>query len=189
MPSSGAQSAASVFSPVTPVRALDTRDSGFKAAAGVAYTVPLASVASNATAAAVNVTVNAPDGDGYITLTPAGSGLPLASNLNFSAGETTANAAIVAVTGGSVTYMSSVNAHVVIDVSGYWTPAGGSTTGGRYEAVTPYRAVDTRNTNPIVPGETRTLSMSSAGVPGDARAVAVTLTVTGPAADGPVVHV
>ena len=118
----GAQGAQSRYVPAfVALRALDTRDSGVKAAGGVPYTIALPGSAAGATAADLNVTVVDPSGPGYITLAPAGGALPTVSNLNFVTGETTANHAIVAVSGGQITYLSAVDAHVIIDVNGWWS--------------------------------------------------------------------
>jgi hypothetical protein len=72
----------------------------------------------------LNVTVAAPTGAGYLRLFPAGRAEPLSSTLNYAAGLTRANNAIVglgeageiAVRCGQV----SGAAHVVVDVNGYF---------------------------------------------------------------------
>src|SRR5207245_2703186 len=59
--------------------------------------------ATGVAAAILNVTVTQPTANGYLTVYPAGSGRPLASNLNFVAGQTVPNLVEVALgTGGKV---------------------------------------------------------------------------------------
>ena len=77
----------------------------------------------SAKSVAVNLTVVAPASRGHFTAYPAGGGLPLASTLNFSAGQTRANNAVLPLgTGGAVTIFnaSAGAAHVVIDVTGWF---------------------------------------------------------------------
>ena len=51
----------------------------------------------DATAVVLNVTVDGPEGSGFVTVFPCGGLLPLASNVNFVAGQTVANAVTVTV--------------------------------------------------------------------------------------------
>ncbi len=168
-----------VFVPLTPTRVLDTRDTGTPAAPGVVTEVGLPVVPGDAIAVELTATVTAPEADGYLTLMPPGTE-PLASNLNFLAGETTANHAIVGVVDGAVAYRSSVHAHVLLDVAGYWKAAGGATNAGRFQPVAPVRALDTRAADPPfqVGDAGYSIVLTAAGVPADARAVAVNLTAT-----------
>jgi hypothetical protein len=115
--------------PVTPARILDTRNgtggiTGPVAAAqtvGVQVTgvggVPSAGVA----AVVLNVTVTNPTADGYITVWPAGSPMPLASNLNFGPGQTVPNLVMAKVgAGGKVSvYNSTGTSQLVVDVAGW----------------------------------------------------------------------
>jgi len=88
-------------------------------------------IPSNADAVAVNVIATQPTALGHVTIYPLGVPLPLASTINYRAGQTRANNAIVqigandsiAVTCGQ----SSGTTHFVIDVVGYFRFA--STTG------------------------------------------------------------
>jgi hypothetical protein len=91
-------------------------------------------------AVALNVTVVSPTASSYITAYPTGVSLPLASNLNFVAGQTIPNMAIVKVgTGGQISiYNNTGSADVVVDVVG-WFPVASAYTG-----VTPQRMLDTR---------------------------------------------
>ncbi|MGE4086392.1 MAG: hypothetical protein AB7H93_25690 [Vicinamibacterales bacterium] len=180
-----AQSGGAVYVPVAPVRVLDTRTGGARLTGGGQYTVSLAAagVPAGATAAAVNLTVTEPAAAGYLTLGPAGAPLPLTSNLNFSAGETTANHAIVATTGAEVAVLASVDAHVVLDVAGYWVPAGGPAAAGRFVPVGPTRVLDTRDGGVKLGPAGRALPLTGL-IPADATGVAVNLTATEADADG-----
>ncbi|MCO1596809.1 hypothetical protein M8C17_16765 [Micromonospora sp. RHAY321] len=74
------------------------------------------------TAAALNLTVTAPTAGGVLTAYPSGVATPSASNVNFVAGETASNLAVVRVGDGYVDAFnnSSGQTHVVVDQSGYF---------------------------------------------------------------------
>jgi hypothetical protein len=59
---------------------------------------------------------------GYITLYPDGTPLPLASHLNYSAGQTRANNAIVSLgpAGDLAVYCALGSTDLIIDVTGYF---------------------------------------------------------------------
>ncbi|HEX3621981.1 MAG TPA: hypothetical protein VHT97_06680 [Acidimicrobiales bacterium] len=124
------------YIPESPVRILDSRDGtgvpgGAVGQLGIASTLDvqvtgLANVPANATAVALNVTAaDSPGPDSYLTVYPTGTTRPLASNLNFVAGQTVANMVIAKIgTGGKVTLYNNLGSTVVIaDVQGYFTPA------------------------------------------------------------------
>jgi hypothetical protein len=73
---------------------------------------------------AVNLTIVQPSSGGYLTAFPAGDRLPLASALNFSAGQTRANNATLPLgTSGAISIQSgfpSGIAHFILDVTGYF---------------------------------------------------------------------
>ena len=104
---------------------------------------------AGAAAVALNVTVTNPAAASFLTVWPSGSGRPLASNLNFSAGQTVANTVIVKLgTNGKISLFTPANADVVIDVLG-WFPATGS-----FSGLVPARLMDTRrdSSSPLTPG-------------------------------------
>jgi len=80
--------------------------------------------ASGVGAVILNVTVTQPTAPGYITAWPTGSARPIASNLNFMAGDTVPNLVIVKVgdQGKVSLYNSQGNSYIVADVVG-WFPA------------------------------------------------------------------
>jgi hypothetical protein len=78
--------------------------------------------AGGVSAAALNVTVDQPSGPGFVTVFPCGGMPPLASNLNYAAGQVVANLATAAVpASGTVCLSTWAATHLVIDVSGYFT--------------------------------------------------------------------
>ena len=99
--------------------------------------VPLTGVG----AVALNVTVTEPTASSFLTVWPTGSPRPLASNLNFVAGQTVANSVLTKVgADGTISIFNNTGAvQVVIDVVG-WFPDNQS-----YIGVTPARLADTRN--------------------------------------------
>ena len=75
----------------------------------------------------INVTIVSPTGTGDLNLFASGIAPPQTSTINFTAGSTRANNAIVRVDGplaGSIDVQSGVNGggtvHVILDVTGYF---------------------------------------------------------------------
>ena len=124
------------YSALLPARLLDTRSGGSTTdglgsgggpvAVGTVTTVPVRNrggVGAGASAVVLNVTVTDPQADGFLTVYPCGATRPLASNLNFAAGETVANAAVVALAGdGTVCIFASQPTQLVADVNGSFAP-------------------------------------------------------------------
>jgi hypothetical protein len=79
-------------------------------------------VPPDAVSAALNVTVTQPSAAGDLRLYPAGSPLPGTSTINFGAGQTRANNAILSLGGGAVTVHNDAGGavHVIVDVTGYF---------------------------------------------------------------------
>jgi hypothetical protein len=125
-------SAGASFYTVTPCRLLDTRGPagpyGAPAlSAGGDRTFVLAGrcgIPSSATAVATNITVTSAAAAGFLTLFPDGATPPLASSVNFHAGQTRANNAIFALgTTGGVTIhagLGSGSVEAILDVTGYF---------------------------------------------------------------------
>ncbi len=78
--------------------------------------------ASNVGAVALNVTVTNPTAAGYLTVFPQGALRPVASNLNFKAGQTIANMVIVPVgNSGQVSIFNSAgDSNIIVDVVGWF---------------------------------------------------------------------
>ncbi len=120
-----------LFVPISPTRLLDTRDGTGAPAAWIppAGTVGLqitgrAGVPAGARGAVLNVTATETLFPGFVTVWPAGAGMPVASNLNVERflqtipNHTTATMS----TGGAVSIFTQGGANLIADVSGYFTP-------------------------------------------------------------------
>ena len=180
-----------LLQPVAPYRVLDTRSTvalgpGESRAVQVGGTGGAAGVpASGVSAVIVNLTVTRPTVSSYLTVYPGGQSLPSTSSLNFLAGETRANRAIVPVgPDGTITiYNRAGTSHVVVDVNGWYTGPGSLAGGARFVGLTPSRLEDTRQSaaGPLV-NEARTYQVAGAGgIPaagGPGAAAAVVLNVT-----------
>lgn len=187
--------AGTTFKPVTPSRLLDTRQ-GIGGPAtplgpGEARLVQVAGLVGipipGLSAAALNVTVVGPTAESHLTLWTAFGAQPETSNLNFGPGQTLANMALTSTypTGFLAIRNNSGTAHVVIDVTGYFsTPAG-----SQFEAVTPTRLLDTRDgtgapATRLPAGESIELEVAGNGpVPDGAVAADLTITAVGPTSD------
>ena len=76
-------------------------------------------------AVVLNVTVTETKGSGFVTVWPCGTPPPNASNVNYLANMTTANAVTAKVgTNGSVCLFTLAATHVVVDINGYYPPNG-----------------------------------------------------------------
>lgn len=118
------------FTPVAATRLVDSRlPSGISGRfpPGVAIGIPFAptdSVPANATAVVSKVTVTGTTGAGHGTAWPAGRPAPVASILNWKAGQTTTNLVYEALSTGGEVLLSASNGYpyVIVDVFGYFTP-------------------------------------------------------------------
>ena len=115
------------FTPVTPARILDTRPSSAVSSAAPRDLVVIGSgdvPAMGVTSVALNVTVTEPTAGGWLTVYPTGTVKPLASNLNFVAGETVAVQVLAQVGAGgkvSLAVDPAVTAHLVVDIVGWYS--------------------------------------------------------------------
>ena len=188
------------FNPLPPARVLDTREGN---GAPVGKVAPNSAIdlqvtgrggvpAAGVSAVVLNVTVTEPSALSFLTAWPTGEARPLASNLNFTAGQTVPNLVVVKVgAGGKVSlYNYAGTTHLIADVSG-WYGASGAAVGSRYHPVAPSRLLDTRTglgavLAKLLPGGALDLQVTGrGGVPATGvSAVAVNVTVTEPAAGG-----
>ncbi|MEO5842659.1 MAG: hypothetical protein ABIQ73_12735, partial [Acidimicrobiales bacterium] len=171
---------------VVPLRVWDSR-SGVKPAAASVRELVVRGVGDaplDATAVVLNVTVDRPDASGFVTVFPCGGLLPLASNVNFVAGQTVANSVTVAVgAAGRVCVYTSTATHLVVDVTGAFSPGQG--TGLLVAGLVPSRLWDSRGALKPAAGSVRELVVvGQGGVPLDATAVVLNVTVDGPDATG-----
>jgi Bacterial Ig-like domain (group 3) len=141
---------------INPARLLDTR---------VALGAPKATIAPNKTlvlqvtgrggipasgvaAIAVDLTVVSPPSAGYVTLYPTGGAVPATADVDFPVLPTTAGLAITQLSAGgqvSILNKSASPINVVADVSAWFgQPTNSLDQQGRYDAVVPFRLLDTR---------------------------------------------
>src|SRR5207245_6493724 len=104
-------------------------------------------VPAGATAAVLNVTATKTTTTSFLTVWPAGTSRPLASNLNFGAEQTIANLAVTALSsaGQAAVFNNRGQADVVIDVEGWISTPAGTVSDGRLTPIVPYRIADTRS--------------------------------------------
>jgi hypothetical protein len=212
----GQAGTAGAYTPLKPFRLCDTRS-----AASVGYTtectahgalaagstmtfavtgqvVNSESVPDGAQAVVVNLTAIDGSASTFLTMFPAGSAVPTASNLNVGPGNNEANLVVVALgTGGELSlYNSQGSIDVAVDVEGYFAaPTGAS---GTFHPIAPLRLCDTRSGmdtacsgTPLTAGAWQKVVVSgcpegdpgcSESVPSDGTAEAVALNLT--AVDG-----
>jgi hypothetical protein len=190
------------FQAITPTRVFDSRPGEPDGAVHIAkqrygpgqlLTLRLTDVAgvpADATAASLNVTATQPAAPGYVTVYPCGE-RPLASSLNFRAGQTVPNAVIAPLAAdGLLCFYASVDTHLIADINGYMRPV------SSFHPVVPTRLIDTRPTEPdgaaAVPKQTvganRVLRVNVAGLAGTpptgVSAVSLNVTATNTAGAG-----
>jgi hypothetical protein len=143
-------------------------------------------------AGAFNVTVTGPTRTGFITAFPDSTTRPNASNVNFLAGQTIANAATTRLVNGRLALFNGSlgTTKITADVSG-WFKAGAATLPGGFSSVNPARILDTRNAigaprAQVPAGGTVVLTVANhGGVPSDgAESAVMNVTVTRPGASG-----
>lgn len=192
--------AVATYTPLVPVRLMDTRasgdtpdDIGEKIGLRTANaTTELAvggraDIPTNAVAVALNVTVVAPQANGFATVWPCGETKPNASNLNFVAGKNIPNSVITKLgVDGEVCFSTSANTHLIADVAGFYP------LGSTFVPQVPGRLLDTRASGQTVDdiSEQEGLQPANApyelavgdrySIPADASAVVLNVTVTGP---------
>jgi outer membrane protein assembly factor BamB len=190
--------APATYHAITPTRVLDTRN-GTGGLSGpftnhAARTFTVSGVPAGAIAVTGNLTVTGQTSSGYLFIGPVATNNPGSSTLNFPVGDDRANAVTVALGAGgtlSITFVAPSNgptAHAIFDVTGYFTP---DASGATYHALSPTRALDTRNgtgglSGPFTNHAARTFTVTggTSGLPAGATAVTGNLTVTGQTSSG-----
>ena len=170
------------FEPVRPARLVDTRSSTQVPAGGTLRVDVAGRGGVPVDAGAVALSVIAVDAmrPGFLTVWPCGIERPLASNVNYVAGEIVANAVTVGIGGdGAVCIFSMSATDVVVDVNGYWSATGTAA----FSPVTPTRVIDTRVGRRVGRSSITAVDVSGVVPPG-ASAVAVNLTAVAASADG-----
>lgn len=185
---------AGTFTTLVPQRILDTR---------IGLGGPVGKLAANATfelqvtgrggvpnvgvaAVAVNLTVDAPSGEGFLTAYPCDAARPTASNGNYTAGRAAGTAGLIKLSPtGTLCIFTLASAHLIVDVSGY-VSGGGPTAASRFHSLAPGRVIDTRQSAIVGSGSRLVVPMLGVhGVPSTGvTAVTVNLTATGTTGNG-----
>lgn len=144
-----------------------------------------AGVPAGVSTVVLNVTVDQPQLAGFITVYPCDAAIPTASNLNYVAGQTVPNAVISKLSaGGAVCLFNSAATHLIADEAGYFADTTVLT-----PLAAPARLLDTRPGGATFDGSfagtglrpsTGTIQLSvagRAGIPADASAVVLNVTV------------
>ena len=191
------------FTPVDPVRVMDTRPGlapatngdhpigagGFIAQRFAGQTFGATSVPADATAVVLNVTaVNATTG-GWFTIWPNAAPFPNASSLNFGPGQIVANSVTATIgQSGYVDFFNSAGTtDIVVDLVGWYGPTGSS---GFQTTLHAGRVLDTRsNGGPLAAGTSRAVAIRDTNigntiVPSNATAVLANITAVSPTASG-----
>ncbi len=176
------------FTPVTPVRLYDSRDTGARFGGGeersfqVVGSTPGAP--TGASAVAINLTAISPDGPGYVRVYPCGA--PSAaeiSSINFGAGDIRANTVVTPVSAsGTICVQSSTGIDLAFDLLGHF-----ATSGFSFQPLVPVRMFDSRvrtsdlnqatNGRTLAAGQVITLAVAGKqGVPAGAKAASVNIT-------------
>jgi hypothetical protein len=190
--------------PIAPGRLLDTRpgettvDGQFagigRAGAGSVTKVRVAGragIPADASAALLNLTIVTPDGPGFATIYPCTPTPPLASNVNYTAGSFVANSATATLdVNGDVCVFTLAPADILIDATGFVPAVSGIGT------LTPARLLDTRPGEATTDGQfagigrpaaasvTKVRVAGRGGVPADATAAVLNLTIVTPSGAG-----
>ncbi|MEO8267062.1 MAG: hypothetical protein ABI706_16280 [Ilumatobacteraceae bacterium] len=172
-----------------PRRVLDTRDAAQGGASGMlgagrTVTIDLSQiVATTADAAVLSVTATGSCVSGFLTVFACGA-RPPTSNLNYEVRRTTAGLAITPLANGRVCIFASNATDVIVDVMGAFTPDG-----DRFHPMTPTRWIDTRGATVqlgeitgvrAAPAQTQLMMRGQGGIPTEATAVWLNLTVADP---------
>ncbi|MGD9702324.1 MAG: FlgD immunoglobulin-like domain containing protein [Acidimicrobiia bacterium] len=191
-------SAPGYYVPLTPFRLLDTRDGtgGVISPLGHSEDLELDVTGvggvpeTGVRGVVMNVTVDGPTNESFLTVWPADQPLPLAANLNFLPGQTVPNlVAVKTGANGKVKIFNKIGlVNVIADVVGYYSETAPQS-GGRYTPLTPSRVLDTRDgtgtggsTAPIgAGGEINVKVTGTNGVPATGvSGVAINVTVDQP---------
>jgi Periplasmic copper-binding protein (NosD) len=178
------------YTPVTPMRIMDTR-SGIGVAKGaiapgahLALNLPAVDgiSASALSGVAINVTVTDPTAAGYLTVFNQPQRGVSSSDVDFTRGQTLANLVTIEPVDGAISFQNNSQGtiQVVADLDGYYSGAGSA-----FQGLTPVRVLDTRSkigttaSGPVAANGTVKLNLSGE-VPAGATAAVLNLTVTQP---------
>ena len=162
----------SAFSPVTPIRVLDTRRTGTTSGNEGVVRVDLDSVLPvDTTAVAVNLTTTGTSQSGFFTAFDCATSRPDVSHLNHASQQDRGGFAIISMPASrELCVYSYADSHVIVDLQGSFSANAPLT----FATMTPNRILDTRRT-----GRAEIFSPIRVSVSTNARAASVTLTVVG----------
>ena len=131
---------------------------------------------------ALNVTATQAEDNGFLTVYPNGQPLPVASNVNYTAGADVPNLVVATLgTDGSINIFSEDATHVIVDIFGWF---GTNATNG-FVAAVPTRVFDSRSGPKVGAGQVVTFPVVGlGGVPAGTPSVALNLTIDRPDAAG-----
>lgn len=191
-------SGSSRFTPVAPTRLMDTREGFGSTRISAGQTVALqvtgsGGIPSGVSAVTLNVTSVDPWLPGYVTVYACDGERPTVSNLNPQPGRARPNLVMTPVSAtGQVCLFSLQDVELVVDATGYLSTASSNV----FTPSTPFRLVDTRDRarpemhlgtggNRLLAGQVLEVQVAGArGVPSNAKAVSLNITVTGAAGTG-----
>jgi hypothetical protein len=167
---------------VAPTRVMDTR-SGIGVRPGLLRSgevveLPVAGLDGNgSTSVLVNLTTVDAWQPGFVTAWPCDTDRPETSIVNFEPGRAIPNMVVLAYT-DSVCFSASSPVHLIVDVTAI-------TTDGEISGVAPVRLHDSRDVGRLAAGEERAIAVAGTpGIPGDAAAGAVNVTIVRPSGPG-----
>jgi hypothetical protein len=165
------------FTPTSPTRMLDTRNSA-PVGQNSTFTLDVSQrVPAGATAVVFNLTALDASASTFVSAYADGTSLPLASNLNLTPGVITPNLVTVPISADRKVDLHNAfgSVDLIADLSGYYTPGSGQS----FYALAPTRVLDTRELGgqPISGHESRTVEMGQ-WLPSTATAVLFNLTGT-----------
>jgi hypothetical protein len=175
------------------VRVLDTRKATGPVPGGGSVLIDVAgqnrSFPSGTQAVVLNITATDGTAAGFLTAFNDGVSAPGTSNVNYGPGQMVSNLTIVEVgaTGKiRIENSSAGSVHIVVDASAYYDALGVADAPGSYRPLVAMRALDTRTSSGAVAGgKSVVLPLGgTTGVPTNASAVVMNLTVTQPTSYG-----
>ena len=193
-----ASSGGAAYQPISPIRVGDSRNATgvVRFAGGETQQLNVVTPAVRAaaglntrdvvSAVVLNVTIVDAGAAGFVTVWPDGGTRPNTSSVNSDyAGHTVANTVTTPVsTGGVVSLYSQGASHLIVDVQGLFVAADAATA-GRLVALAPVRALDTRQSaQQFGANETRVVDLRPYGVPADASAAVLNITLVSAAGPG-----
>lgn len=177
---------------LAPTRLVDTRLGHGPLGNGQTLTVNVAGVggaSKSASAALVNITTTEVGASGYVTGHASGTATPLVSSANFTAGGTAASLALIPIgSDGKIALTVGIRqgstVQIIVDLQGF-VAGGTAAIPGAVATVKPARIIDTRQSSAVGPDATLVVPVVGRnGVPANASAVFVNVTVTAPRAGG-----